>query len=258
MSDHKYALIIGAFSINSLPTPKKYLTCISTWEYWCKKHNIDLILLDGNKENVVDVVFGKWLDFDLYVDLEKYKGLAMVDWDTIVRWDAPNFIEHFLNQENFQASLTPDQGGSGKWHYDQWLKFDPNLYTYCSQYFNSGVIIAKPEVFKSLKDNMGIYYEFYMTHKGKEFHPVGIGIEGGSRIDAPDQTPVNLIVNKNFKNGLYSSPIEVNYMVPLHSKNFEDPNSYIEKAIVFHYGSGVVNRTKVVENFWEKYKNNYS
>jgi hypothetical protein len=252
----KTALLVAAFDIKDEPRHPKYITCLKTWESWCKNNNIDFIPLTGRKENIVDVVFSKWTDLDKFIDLNNYDYITMVDFDTVVRWDCPNFMEQFYH-EGITVTMVLDQGGPyvGKWHYDQWLSFDPNLYSYSSNYFNSGFISAKSEVFKLLIKEMPKFKEYYLSHKDKQYHPVGIGIDKGIRLDAPDQTPVNLILNKHYKVSI--SPNILNYMVSHYVSDLNNDISYINDALIIHYGSGNVLGTQVVDNFWENFKSYY-
>ncbi len=210
----KTALLVAAFNIKDEPHHPGYITCLKTWESWCKQNNIDFIPLTGKKDNIVEVVFSKWTDLKNFLNLDEYDYVTMVDFDTIVRWDCPNFMEQFYN-DDVTVTMVLDQGGSnvGKWHYDQWLHFDPNLYSYAYNYFNSGFISAKSSVFKFLSEKMIKYKDYYLSVKDKKYHPIGIGIDNGIRLDAPDQTPVNLIVHKYFKNQISISPNILNYMV---------------------------------------------
>lgn len=254
----KTAIVVAAFNIKNQTFDSRYHTCLKTWEFWCKKNNIDFIPLVGEKENIVDVLFSKWTDLEVFVNLQEYDYLTMVDFDTIVRWDCPNFMEQFYN-EKITATLVLDQGGQyvGKWHYDQWLSFDPNLYKYVSNYFNSGFISAQPRVFKTLIDQMTQYRDYYLFNKDKSYHPVGIGVNAGIRLDAPDQTPVNLILHKYYQNEIRISPNILNYMVAHHIADLNKDVSYILDALCIHYGSANVCETNVVDNFWAHFSQYY-
>jgi hypothetical protein len=255
----KTAIVVAAFSIKNQTFDSRYLTCLKTWEFWCKKNGIDFIPLVGEKENIVDVLFSKWTDLELFVNLEKYDYITMVDFDTIVRWDCPNFMELF-HKEQITVTMVLDQGGRAvsAWHYNQWLSFDPTLYTYANNYFNSGFISAQPGVFRTLVQEMGQYRDYYLSNKDKSYHPVGIGISGGIRLDAPDQTPVNLIIHKHFGNQISISPNILNYMVAHHIANLNNDVSYIQDALIIHYGSANVCETNVVDNFWSHFGQYYS
>lgn len=254
----KTALITAAFNIKNEAYNPKYNICLKTWESWCEKNNIDFIPLVGEKNDIVDILFSKWTDLDKFIDLDQYDYITMVDFDTIVRWDCPNFMEQFHN-EKITVTLVPDQGGENvlKWHYNQWLGFDPHLYSYSFNYFNSGFISAQPQVFKILSKEMSKYRDYYLSHKDKSYHPVGIGIDNGIRLDAPDQTPVNLILHKHYKNQISISPNILNYMVAHYTSDLDNDISYIEKALIIHYGSANVCETKVVDTFWENFKEYY-
>ena len=66
------------------------------WESYCKKHNIDFILIDKKLPNVKFCVWHKEFVFDFIED--KYEKIALVDFDTMVHWNAPNFFELYNDE----------------------------------------------------------------------------------------------------------------------------------------------------------------
>lgn len=250
------AVIIPVFNIGDGPHHPGYLTCLKTWESWCKRNNVDYIPLTGKQETIVDALYNRWIDLDKYINLDNYDYVTMVDFDTIVKWDCPNFMEQFY-LEDIEVAVVPDQGGAyvGQWHYNQWLGFDPNLYSYTYFYYNAGVISAKPEVFRTLSREMPKFKEYYLTHKGKQFHPVNIGVDGGIAMDALDQTAVNLILHRHHT--ITTSPTTFNYMLNRLTADRCDDLSYMDEALIVHFGSSTVVETQAVDIFWENFKSHY-
>jgi len=251
------AVLIPVFNLKNEPHHPGYVTCLKTWESWCKQNDVAYVPLTGRQENIVDALYNRWIDLNKYINLDEYDYVTMVDFDTIVRWDCPNFMEQFY-EENIEVTMVPDQGGPniGKWHYNQWLGYDPNLYSYAFNYFNAGFISAKTEVFKLLSKEMPKFKEYYLSHKGKQFHPINIGIDNGIAMDALDQTAVNLILNKHYKVSV--SPTILNYMVSHYIPDLNNDLSYINDALIIHYGSGNIVGTQAINVFWDAFKSYYT
>ena len=66
------------------------------WQSYCKKHNIDFIVVDKKLPNVKFCVWHKEFVFDFIGD--KYENIALVDFDTLVHWDAPNFFDLYNDE----------------------------------------------------------------------------------------------------------------------------------------------------------------
>ena len=99
------------------------------------------------------------------------------------------------------------------------------------------------------------FKEYYLSHKGKQFHPVNIGVDNGIAMDALDQTAVNLVLNKNYKISI--SPNVLNYMVSHYIPDLNNDLSYLNDALIIHFGSGNVVGTQAVNTFWENFKSYY-
>jgi hypothetical protein len=71
---------------------KKYsdLT-IKSWEFYCKRYNIDFHIVREKRKDIKHSVFHKEFVFD-YIG-ESYNKIGIVDFDTMVKWDSPNVFE---------------------------------------------------------------------------------------------------------------------------------------------------------------------
>ena len=63
---------------------------IKTWEYYCKKWGIDLLIVDENVGNFGQRIWNKEL---IWKFGKGYDKIGIVDADTMVRWDAPNIFD---------------------------------------------------------------------------------------------------------------------------------------------------------------------
>ena len=62
--------------------------CLMSWEKWCKKRNIDFLVIDTHEPNFKYPHWDKYTIFN-HIDNE-YEKIGLVDSDTMVHWDAPN------------------------------------------------------------------------------------------------------------------------------------------------------------------------
>ena len=70
--------------------------CFKTWQYWCDKHNVELIVLDQElrDKTIMKPTWQRWHVFDILDENSvEYDQVALVDVDTMIKWDAPNFFE---------------------------------------------------------------------------------------------------------------------------------------------------------------------
>jgi hypothetical protein len=261
----KNAIIIPGY--NGLFGHPNYEICLETWKFYCKKYNIDLIILTGHKsyKNVENdyaaMCFDRWVEVPSYGD---YERLTFVDGDTIIRWDAYNFIE-VLENHNVEVGVIPDQGGNSvaNYHLNQWVPYFPEVVPYIKTYFNAGFVTLKPKHLTLLQDKIKFYKEFYYQEKDINCHVEGIGKQGGIRLDAMDQTAINLTIQELFGEELTVLPKDFNCQVPyLYNTDQDFINNYksfdfLNKGIIFHLGSTTLAYTNVVPDFWSKFKENY-
>tara|TARA_Y100000004_G_scaffold194378_1_gene258804 strand:+ start:1142 stop:1951 length:810 start_codon:yes stop_codon:yes gene_type:complete len=63
---------------------------IKSWEYWCKKNNVDFhVITEHNK----DYGYPIWNKLDVVDVCDKYEYVGIVDCDTMIKWDAPNIFD---------------------------------------------------------------------------------------------------------------------------------------------------------------------
>ena len=137
--------------------------CFNTWKWWCKKNEIELLILD---EPLSDTSFMKptwqrWYVFDILdsngID---YNQVALVDVDTMVRWDTPNFFE--MTDGKFTAVHNE---GSYDWicrsieNYHKHLFSDMEVPFGLNEYINTGFLIFNKSHKKFINDFLGFYNE---------------------------------------------------------------------------------------------------
>jgi hypothetical protein len=270
----KNAVVIPVY--NSLLSSKEYEICVKTWEIYCKKFNIELHLLKGekyfnDKPDYAAMCYDRWLD--IIFDPSEYDRITFVDADTMIRWDAFDLNEVFKDN-NIEIAVVHDQGGRGiaRHHFNQWLGFKPDLYSFVKGYFNAGFVSMKAIHLQELQKSFSSYKEYYYNEKDINCHVEGIGKIGGVRIDGMDQTAINLALQELFTDKVtFVSNIfnrQASYIYPGDNNwiFWEDWDKFVEKmstfeflneAILFHLGGILLSRENLMELFWENFKNKY-
>ena len=64
---------------------------INSWQYYCDKHNIDFYVIRSKRPDVKYSVWHKEFVFDYVGD--SYEKIGVVDFDTMIKWDAPNIFD---------------------------------------------------------------------------------------------------------------------------------------------------------------------
>ena len=261
----KNAIVIPTY--NSLLKNEQYNTCIKTWRYYCSKHNIELHLLEGEKyynesPDYAAMCYDRWIDVNF--PISDYDRITFVDADTIVRWDFDDFNQMFENSD-LGIVVVEDQGGPHikPYHVNQWLKFKPDALSIVKNYFNAGFVSMKSYHLSRLQNVIGLYKEYYYTNKDINSHVEGIGKKDGIRIDAMDQTAINISLQDLFPNDVTFVQKDFNCQVPYLFKDKNDfENNYhsfdfLNEGGIFHFGSLTLANTNLINEFWTNFKTHY-
>ena len=224
---------------------------IPTWEYWCKKNNVDFKLVTESDKRVDMPIWNKEFIFEHIGD--KYDKIGLIDADVMIKWDAPNIFEMYddefcgvLEVSNF-AWVHRSLGVYGE-------MFFPNLSVEFEEYINAGVTFFTKE-HKYVFDEL---IKFYLDNKQTldNWDIGGVGKE---------QTPFNYILKKlnvkkkylplawnllsKHKNGM------LNYNWQLE----EDKTPFfIKYANIWHFtGIPIENKERLMSDTWNITKDNY-
>jgi hypothetical protein len=114
-----------------------------------------------------------------------------------------------------------------------------------------------------LQEQIIYYKDYYYTHKDIEGHVKGIGKKGGVRIDAMDQTAVNIALQELYPSNITFVQKDFNCQVPYLFNGEEDfKNNYssfdwLNEGYIFHLGSSTLAYTNLINEFWKNFKENY-
>ena len=238
--------VVFITSIKGLVDTSYKQFCLNTWKYWCEKNNVELFVLD---EELIDAKYMKptwqrWYVFDI-LDLNNvnYNQVAMVDVDTMIRWDAPNFFE--LTDNKFSVVVDQDNIGWVKQSINGYKHFFKDVDLDWEDYFNCGFVVLNGKH----KEICKLILNFWETNSS-ELIMLQNTLSKGT-----DQTPVNYIVKRD---------IEVNYLskkfnlTHFNRKEIIQDLMFIDCGYVWHFnGFDKSWRYKLMEQTWEKIKENY-
>ena len=166
-----------------------YDWCIKSWETWCEKNDAELFVLE---EPLYEPTFMSiaWQRYHLFKLLEnnniKYKQILMVDADTIVHPDCPNFFEETDNKY-----CGVQDSGCYEWVSRSLNKYQEEFFTDIRVepwiYFNGGFQIVN-EKHKEFFDSV---VKFYMDNSDKL-----LSIQKANGLGT-DQTPINYLIKKH-------------------------------------------------------------
>jgi hypothetical protein len=225
---------------SSRRTPYKY--SIDSWKQWGKKHDVDVFVL--TEELVPHDYMGLcWQRYYLFDVLEAnnidYDQVLMVDADTIVHPDCPNFFE--MTDRKF---VGVHNDGSYDWVLRSMENYSKYMFNgYMSkwwEYIDCGFIIVNEthkQFFKTIID-------YYNNNAAgfKELEKLHVGT---------DQTPVNLLIGKESID-LKLLPYEYN-MIDLPRKELLGEDLLFTKCgWVYQYNCLPNNKDNEAQYYWMK------
>lgn len=212
-----------------------------SWEFWCKKNNVDLIV---NREHDPRFTFPIWNKELIYEIGKGYDKIGIVDSDTIISPDAPNIFDRFTEDEFCGVGDLCDLN---------WLlssiegrkQFFPDINLDTSQYFNAGVLFFGSKHLKVFEDLLTLYLNNQDAIDS---------IKGGGK----EQTLLNYVVQNN---GVKVRLLDPSWnLLSIHRKNMFthnwqlniDPTPYfIKYAYIWHFtGFPIEDRTRLMQQTW--------
>lgn len=90
---------------------------VLSWQYWCKKNNIDLVIVE-EKTKIQD-------------RMKQYEKVALINQNVFIKWDAPNFFDLFnddicgvVDTSDFKKILIDIEKSNGNLNVDFYLQTD--------------------------------------------------------------------------------------------------------------------------------------
>ena len=225
---------------SSRSEPYKY--SIASWQKWAEKNNSDVILLEDLLMPIEEMGIC-WQRYYMFQILEgngvKYNQILMVDADTIIHPDTPNFFD--MTKYDFAGAHF---AGSWDWvlrsieNYSKFI-FGGSMINYW-EYMDAGFFIVN-KMHKKFYDNI---LQFYLSSKNalkemEKFH-------GGT-----DQTPVNFLLQMN---NIPRIQLPYSYnMVDMNRKEILTEDLLFTKiGFVYQFNAIPNNENNQATNYWMK------
>ena len=230
--------------------------CYNTWQYWCDKNNIELFILEDELRPKGDGTYSvpgmkptwqRWHAMEVLDANEiEYDNVALVDIDTMVHWDCPDFFEASKGefgaiQDRFFIEWTHN---SIQGYQDFWpkVKFD------WLSYFNCGFIVLN----KKHKDWCKSVTDFYYKNEDEIRMRQHETVKKGS-----DQTPINYMI-RDSEHDIEFLDERFN-LQQLHLRGVLQSDLLWNVGWVWHFnGFEKSERNALMKNVWERVKHNYA
>jgi len=218
-----------------------YNYSIDSWKHWCKNNNFDLFVLEDRvyEKEIMNPNWHKLLVFDLLEHNEiDYDQILIVDADTIVHPDCPNFFD--ISEYKFCA--VPNYGSydwviRGMEIYSKYV-FEGFMFDWW-EHFNSGFMIINKKhksLFKEILD-------FYLNNQ-----ELLVGLQEKFGVGT-DQPVINFFIQKN-KVDLNLLPYKYN-MMEMYMKEIVTHDLLFTKiGHVYHFNAGLPKVTDEREDLY--------
>jgi hypothetical protein len=220
--------------------------CINTWKYWCERNQAELIVLDTpiTDTEYMKATWQRWYALDILQgnDIE-FDQVALVDIDTMIKWDAPNFFKETGHQ--FSACVDNDNVG---WVIDSiegYQKFWPATILDWPEYFNCGFVVLNQSHADICQEILNFWND-----NSNELIQLQQNLRKGT-----DQTPVNYIAKSKTNVNLLNKKWNLTH---LNRKELIQNFKFINAGYIWHFnGFDKHLRVDIMRETWNRIKNNY-
>ena len=164
---------------------------LKTWNWWAKKNNVEIFLLEEPlcDTELMRPTWQRWYAYDILEQNNiEYDKVALIDIDTMIRWDCPNIFD--LSEGRYTA-VKDDL--SLEWTYNSLMgykKFFPDVELDWTEYVNNGVLVLPKDNGKEFCDKVKNFYQDNIDElRNLQHHTLKKGT---------DQTPVNYLAKEFF------------------------------------------------------------
>lgn len=251
----KNILFFTALQAND-PNMNDYMEwSLLTWRHYAKRHGLELFLFSKPIEDP-EVMRPTWQRWHAHKILKEnnvdYDKIALIDIDTMCRWDTPDLFEI----SNDQYSGVRDDV-SLEWVNNSiagYKKFFPDVNLNWTEYINNGIIVLP----KDSLDFCNQINTFYETNQ-EELRD----LQHNTLKKGTDQTPVNFLALKHFGDNIRYLPKIFN-LGHLHTTHAFEPciftgsPIFIKYSYIWHFNAlPRESRNQYMKQTWELIKDNY-
>ncbi len=229
---------------------------LKTWEFYAKKHNCEIFILEDPLYDVewMRPTWQRWYVYDLLKSNNiEYNQVALIDIDTMVRWDTPNIFE--LSQNKY-TGVRDDI--SLEWvnnSLEGYKKFFPGVELEWINYINNGMLVLP----KKGEDFCNVIKDFYHENVDELRNLQHYTLKKGT-----DQTPINYMAVKHFGNDINFLSKKFNWCHLKATHGFMPCISsgtpiFIKYGYIWHFnGIPREERNGLMEQTWSLIKDNYN
>jgi len=222
---------------------------LNTWEHYAKRHNCEIFMLEDPLYDTewMRPTWQRWYVYDLLeANNIEYNQIALIDIDTMVRWDTPNIFELSNNQySGVIDDISLEWVNNSIWGYK---KFFPDVNLEWTHYINNGVLVLP----RDAKEFCEKVKEFYLANvdelRNMQHHTLKKGT---------DQTPINYMAKEYFGDKINFLSKKFN-MTHLHTTHAFIQGIFIKCGFIWHFnGFPREERKKLMKQTWDLIKENY-
>lgn len=248
-----------------------------SWRWWCRNNGVEFVVLDtplgGAIFKDMSPVFQRWLAPKMLMEeFGRDTAVALVDADTMIRWDAPSVFDAA------GGMFAAVRGGNRPWIISQIRRYQhlfPGVHLNWWEYFNAGLVTLGSDHLPVIST----FLAFLVNHWAV--------VCAADSVYAPDdQTPLNFIVQREGVTiRLLPDPFNLLHCFPMTptlekieqlafdtpagptqpelgsfvAEAFSRPNSldFVEQGYVWHFTNVVAMRCAAMEATWKRIRHHY-
>jgi hypothetical protein len=241
----------------------------ASWKWWCERHGIDFVVFDRPLGGMgywhMPPTIQRWFIPEILIrEGGKDTRVAIVDADTMIRWDAPDIFDL---SDGFAAV----QGSDESWM-ARCIRAFQHLFPGVSlpwwEFFNAGVVVLGEPQLRSIH----AFLDFSARH-WPELNAIILSGKFGT-----DQAPLNLILRReNERVHFLPRPFNFLHCFPMNSlldaiehsrvpdqkafalEAFSRPWAFefVELGYIWHFNNLIAMRSLVMRETWRRVQNNY-
>jgi len=230
-----------------------------TWNYYAQKHNLEIFVLEDPlvDVNVMRPTWQRWYVYNLLEasGITDVGRIAMIDIDTMVRWDTPNIFD--MAGDNY-AAVNDDI--SLEWinnsidgyrnSFDEFKDIDLDW----TNYVNNGVVVLPSDG----KEFCDVVKNFYSKYQNKLYD-----LQHNTLRKGTDQTPINFLAKSFYKNRFkyLSKKFNMSQLImtqALAQSIITGEPIFIKHGYIWHFnGIPREQRSVLMKQTWDLIKQNY-
>jgi hypothetical protein len=192
----KNILFFTALRANCQDMPDYMQYSLNTWEYYAKKYNCEIFLLEDPLFDDIDRVRPTWQRWHVYDLLEanniEYNQVALIDIDTMVHYDCPDIFE--LSKNKYTGVI---DDLSIEWTVNSingYKHLFPDVELDWTHYINNGILVLPSDKGKEFCD---VVNKFRSSNE-QELND----LQFNTLKKGTDQTPINYLAKQFFKDDI--------------------------------------------------------